>query len=151
MRKQLNKLIALFLTGGTIYYLIEAVWKSCFSDGILHWSMFLLGGLCFVIIGGLNEYIPWEMDLVKQGLIGAVVVTSLEFIFGCILNLWLGLGIWDYSNSPLNILGQICLPFSIAWFFLAIIAILLDDFLRYKWFGEEKPHYHILNRQLCVK
>lgn len=151
MKKQLNKLIALFLTGGTIYYLIEAVWKNCFSDGILHWSMFLLGGLCFVIIGGLNEYIPWEMDLIKQGLIGAVVVTSLEFIFGCILNLWLDLGIWDYSNSPLNILGQICLPFTIAWFFLAIIAILLDDFLRYKWFGEEKPHYHILNRQLCGK
>lgn len=105
MRKQLNKFVTLFLAGGSVYYIIEMIWKTIFSSGILHWSMFLLGGLCFITIGSLNEYIPWEMSLIKQGLIGAAIVTTLEFIFGCILNLWLGLGIWNYSHLPLNILG----------------------------------------------
>lgn len=55
--------------------------------------MFLLGGLCFVSIGGLNNYIPWEMSLIKQGLIGALIVTSLEFIFGLIFNLYFNVGV----------------------------------------------------------
>lgn len=105
--------------------------------------MFLLGGLCFILIGGLNNYIPWEMSIIKQGIIGALIVTSLEFIFGLVLNLYLNLGIWDYSNMPFNILGQICLPFSIAWFFLSLVAIFVDDRLRYVLFKEEKPHYHL--------
>lgn len=151
MRKQLSKFLTLFVAGGSIYFLIELIFKLLFTGGVIHWSMFLLGGFCFVIIGGLNNYISWEIDLIGQGLIGAVIITTLEFVFGCILNLWLDLGIWNYSHLPFNILGQICLPFSIAWFFLAIIAILLDDFLRYKWFNEEKPHYHIFYWQLCRK
>lgn len=143
-KKQLTSNLILFTVGGCLYYLIEFLWKTLVSHGICHWSMFLLGGLCFLIIGGINEYIPWEMSLLKQSLIGSAIITGLEFIFGVILNIWLNMGIWNYSNLPLNILGQICLPFSIAWCFLSIIAIYLDDYLRWKWFGEEKPHYHLI-------
>lgn len=144
----MNKLkpLILFSIGGSIYYLIECLYKIFISGGVLHWSMFLLGGLCFLIIGGINEKIPWEMSIIKQGSIGAVIVTILEFIFGFILNIVLKLGIWDYSTLPFNILGQICLPFSLAWFGLALIAIFLDDYLRWKWFGEEKPHYHLKDK-----
>lgn len=146
MKKQLSKLTTLFCVGGSIYYLIELIWKTFISFGICHWSMFLLGGLCFLLIGAINEYIPWEMSIIKQGIIGAVIVTVLEFIFGIILNIWLKLGIWDYSMLPLNILGQVCLPFSIIWFFLGIVAIVVDDYLRWRWFGEEKPHYHLRDK-----
>ena len=103
--------------------------------------MFLLGGLCFVLIGGVNEYIPWEMPLWLQAGIGAVIITALEFICGCIVNLALGWNVWDYSNTPLNILGQVCLPFAIIWFVIAHAGIVLDDYLRYWLFKEEKPHY----------
>ena len=143
------KPLVLFTVGGSIYYLIEFVYKTFISGGILHWSMFLLGGLCFLIIGALNEKLPWEMSIIKQGLIGAIIVTVLEFVFGIILNTILKLNIWDYSHLPLNIMGQVCLPFAIAWFFLAIIAIMLDDYLRWKWFGEDKPHYHLKDHELC--
>lgn len=136
--KQWLKIFILFLIGGFIYVAIELGFR-----GHSHWTMFLLGGLCFILIGGLNNYIPWEMSIIKQGVIGALIVTSLEFIFGLILNLYLNLGIWDYSNMPFNILGQICLPFSIAWFFLSLAAIFVDDWLRYVLFKEEKPHYHL--------
>lgn len=136
--KQWLKILILFLIGGFIYVAIELGFR-----GHSHWTMFLLGGLCFILIGGLNNYIPWEMSIIKQGVIGALIVTSLEFIFGLVLNLYLNLGIWDYSNMPFNILGQICLPFSIAWFFLSLVAIFVDDWLRYVLFKEEKPHYHL--------
>ena len=41
----------LFLIGGALYYVIEILWR-----GYSHWSMFILGGICFVIMGLLNEY-----------------------------------------------------------------------------------------------
>ena len=134
--KKLLKLGCLFLIGGAIYILIELVYR-----GYSHWTMFLLGGLCFVLIGGVNEYIPWEMPLWLQAGIGAVIITALEFICGCIVNLALGWNVWDYSNTPLNILGQVCLPFAIIWFVIAHAGIVLDDYLRYWLFKEEKPHY----------
>lgn len=142
----------LFMVGGGIYYFIEFIWKTYFTTGsICHWSMFLLGGFCFLIIGSLNEYIPWEMGLPKQALIGATVITALEFLFGMILNVWLQLGIWDYSTLPFNILGQICLPFFFIWCLLSIVAIFLDDYLRWLWFGEEKPHYHLRSKSTLCK
>ena len=122
--------------GGSIYVLLELVLR-----GRSHWTMFLLGGLCFVLIGLLNEVIPWEMPLPLQGVIGSAIVTALEFATGCIVNLWLGWDVWDYSNLPFNILGQICLPFSLLWVVVSVAAVVLDDWLRYRWFGEDKPHY----------
>lgn len=98
--------------------------------------------------GMLNEVIPWEMPLPEQMIICAVNITAVEFVAGMILNVWLNLNVWDYSNMPLNIMGQICLPFSVAWFFLSAVGIIMDDYLRYWIFGEEKPHY-TFRRRIC--
>lgn len=135
MRK-VSKWLILFCFGGGAYTLIELLWR-----GHSHWTMFLLGGALFLLIGAINEIFPWKMPLPLQGTIGAAAVTIAELIAGCVLNLWLGLNIWDYSDLPLNILGQICLPFTALWFFLAIAAVFLDDWLRHLLFGEEEPHY----------
>ena len=134
--KNICKTFILFLIGAFIYIGMELIW-----DGTTHWTMGLLGGICFVVIGGLNEYFTWELALWKQCMYGSLTITALEFVFGLILNLWLGLNIWDYSNLPLNLMGQICLPFSVMWFFLSGIAVVLDDWLRYWMFKEERPHY----------
>ena len=91
-----------------------------------------------------NELFPWELGIVWQALIGGTMVTCLEFITGVIVNIWLKLGVWDYSGLPLNILGQVCLPFYFAWVGLSVVAIVFDDYLRYWFFGEEKPHYKIV-------
>lgn len=135
--KEFIKIAILFLIGGLIYCGIEILWREH-----THWTMGILGGFCFVIIGGLNNYIPWSMKLWKQALTGSIVITSCELVFGIILNLFLGLHIWDYSRMPLNFLGQICLPFTILWFFLSIICIFVDDWLRCLLFKEEKPKYY---------
>lgn len=137
--KNILKMIVLLFIGGTIYFNIEMLWR-----GHSHISMFILGGICFVAIGAINEYIPWSMGIVQQSLIGACIVTGLEFITGLIVNVWLGLNVWDYSNLPFNVLGQICLPFFFAWIVLSAVAIIVDDYLRYWLFNEEKPHYTLI-------
>ncbi len=149
MKRKITELLTLFTIGGSVYQAIEFIWKTFFTHGLVHWSMFILGGTCFLLIGAINEKLPWEMGLPKQAAIGAGIVTLLEFIFGLILNVWFKLGIWNYATLPFNILGQICLPFTIALFFLSIIAIVVDDILRWKLFNEEKPHYHLKDHKIC--
>lgn len=136
---KLNKYAALAIIGGVIYGLIEFVGR-----GWTHWSMVLLGGICFVVIGLINEIIPWEMPFPLQMLIGGAVITILEFISGCIVNLWFGWHIWDYSGEWANIFGQICPKYSCLWVALSAVAIILDDYLRYWFFGKEKPHYKFI-------
>lgn len=137
--KKIFKYLFLAVCGGSLYVLVEFLWRS-----YSHWTMFLLGGLCFVLIGLLNEMIPWNIPLILQGFIGSfLVITPLEFLVGCIVNLILKMDVWDYSNIPFNIMGQICLPFSILWIVVAIVAVVLDDFIRWIWFNEEKPHYKL--------
>lgn len=135
------KPLILFGIGGTVYIVVETIWRNITDSHPTHWTMFVLGGLSFLVVGGINEYLSWETPFWLQSIIGTACVLVLEFISGCILNIWLGSDIWDYSNIPLNILGQVCLPFAIAWVFLVSLAIVLDDWLRYWLFGEEKPTY----------
>lgn len=141
--KKVIKPAALFCVGGSIYITIEILWRAFRGSDPTHWTMFILGGLCFLAIGAINEYFTWEMPFWLQSAIGAVVVLALEFVFGCVLNLWLGLNVWDYSDVPFNILGQVCLPFAFAWFFLAAVGVVLDDYLRYWLFDEERPRYRM--------
>lgn len=134
--KECLKCAILFLIGGWLYYCIEIMWR-----GHSHWTMAVVGGICFVIIGGLNDYIPWEMPIWQQAGIGGLFVTAMELVVGIPLNLMLGLHIWDYSDLPFSFLGQICLPFSLLWVAMSVLCIFVDDALRWRLFHEEKPHY----------
>lgn len=135
----LRKHMMLFGTGGLLYVITELAWR-----GRSHWTMFVLGGICFMVIGLINEVLPWSMALWKQILIGAGIVTALEFLTGCVVNLWLGWNIWDYSGLPGNILGQICPQYCLLWLPVSLAGIVLDDWLRYWWWGEDRPHYEIV-------
>lgn len=136
--RQLFKHSILWLIGGLIYILIEMLWR-----GRTHWTMFILGGICFVGIGLINELRSWQMPLYQQTLISAVLITVMEFITGCTVNLLLKWEVWDYSNIPFNILGQICVLFMLLWIILSVVAIILDDWLRYWLFGEQRPVYKL--------
>lgn len=137
--KIIFKHILLFFIGGLIYICIELLYR-----GDTHWSMAIVGGLAFVSCGLINEILSWETPLWKQSLIGGGIITALEFTSGIILNIILKWDVWDYTNYKINLLGQICLPFSIIWCLLAILAIILDDYLRYWLFQEEKPRYKFI-------
>lgn len=136
--KHFIKCLILLIIGGSAYYGIEVL-----ARGFSHWTMFLVGGICFILIGAINEITP-KMPLIWQMFLSSIIITVIEFISGCILNLWFGWNIWDYSDEFGNILGQICVKHSIYWFLLASIGIVVDDYIRYFLFGEEKPKYTII-------
>lgn len=125
----------LFLIGGFIYGAIEVIVKG----GDTHPSMFALGGLCFLLIGGLSRKIPL---LARMGA-GAGIITALEFICGVIVNIWLQQAVWDYSHMPLNVMGQICLLFTVFWFLLTLPGIILSGYFKYRLFGESKPQFKL--------
>lgn len=135
--KNLKKASVLFLIGAFLYCLIEILWR-----GRTHWTMGVVGGILFLILGEINEFLPWDFSLLFQGVLGALAITFIELIAGIILNLYLKLNIWNYSNLPFNFLGQICPQFSLAWLFLSFVGIILDDWIRYLLWDEERPHYH---------
>lgn len=141
-KKSILKYFILWWIFGSTYCSLEIIFR-CRSN----FSMILLGGLCGLLIGAINNIFPWEMSLAKQGVIGACIVTVLEFVTGCIVNIWLGWNVWDYSNMPLNILGQVCLPFSLLWILLSIVCIIVDDYLRYLMFNEQMPHYYLFTQR----
>lgn len=135
--RRLIKPSVLFAIGGLLYIIIELLWR-----GRTHWTMFVVGGLCFVWIGRINEIFTFEMSLMYQMFISSWLVTFIELIAGIVING--NYAIWDYRDMPLNLLGQVCLPYTVLWFFLSCPAIILDDYLRYWIFREDKPRYKIL-------
>lgn len=110
--------------------------------------MFVLGGICFVIMGLLNEHIfPWELGLLQQCLISAAIITVFEFVTGCIVNLWLGWNVWDYSELPFNLCGQICLYFFLLWIPLSTLGIVADDWIRYWIYLYVKKYLPMVNME----
>lgn len=130
------KYLFLFWFGGSTYVALEVLWR-----GYSHWTMLLLAGFLFIIVGLLNEIWSWDFKLHWQVLISTVIATIAELITGLIVNVHFGWNVWDYSNVPFNFMGQICLPYTLLWAVLMVVAIILDDVVRWKFFGEEKPHY----------
>lgn len=133
--KTIGRNAVLFAIGGTIYYMIELIWR-----GYSSLPMVLVGGLCFLFCGSINEFLGWDMLIWKQMFICAVGITAIEFLSGYILNIVLGLGIWDYSNMPFNIIDRYV--FLLLWHvYPTLLAIVLGCHLRCWIFGEEKPRY----------
>lgn len=138
-KNNLLKYILLFFIGGFAYGCIEILYR-----GYSHISMLVAGGICFILIGLINEVFSNNISFVIQMLVSAIIITTVEFITGYIVNIQMGVNVWDYSGQPFNLKGQICIFYTVYWFFLSPLAILLDDYLRYYIFGEEKPYYKLL-------
>ena len=113
-----------FLVGGSVYYALELLWR-----GHSHITMWFCGAICLFGI----FFIEWcyrdETPLVLRALYSALFITLVEFTFGCVFNLWLGLGVWDYSDVPMNLFGQICLPYTLLWYLLAFPAALVSSII----------------------
>lgn len=115
-----------FLMGYFIYSLIEII-----NRGYTHWTMALTGGLVLTILYAINS--RRTMTLIKSCFIGAVIITSIEFTVGVFDNIIMHWNVWDYSDMPFNILGQICPHFSLYWFLLCIPSYYLCMLIRKKF------------------
>ena len=113
-----------FLIGGIGYGIMEILFR-----GYTHWSMLVTGGICFFIFYLINFSLETH-NLLIRCIFSTLIITTLEFIVGYIVNIVLKWNVWDYSNMPYNIKGQICLGFSGIWLILGIPMTVLSDKLR---------------------
>lgn len=111
------------LFGGVMYGALETLFR-----GYTHPSMLVTGGICFAGLYAIDKHC--RRALIVRAILGAMLITAAEFIAGCICNLWLGWGVWDYSHLHPNLWGQICLPFTMLWTVLTLPAYKLAAVLR---------------------
>ncbi len=111
-----------FILGGGAYIGLEYLWR-----GRSHISMFITGGLAFSLLSSIFARYP--MPLLYKCITGALLITALEFAAGYIVNIRLKLNVWDYSEKPLNLYGQICPQYTLLWAGLSLPINWLSSFL----------------------
>ena len=126
MQKQPGEYLTAFLLGFFIYTMLEITGR-----GRTHWTMGILGGIVLTVLYSMESSLP--AGRIVRALLGAAFVTAAEFTAGVFDNLIMGWAVWDYSDCPLNILGQICPLFSLVWVCLCFLAGLLCTALRYQF------------------
>ena len=99
-----KKNCVLFVLGGVGYVGLELAWR-----GRSHFSMFLAGGVCFLLLGRLDRRIPLPL----RAVLGAGIITMVELAAGLLVNR--GYAVWDYRDRFGNFLGQICPLYALLW------------------------------------
>ncbi len=117
--------------GGYSYFLLELIY-----NGNSSWFSFVLGGICFTIIGKIRLF---NLNNIYKCIISGIMITAVELLTGIFFNLILNWKMWDYSLLPFNILGQICLPFSLIWIILSFPAIKINEMLAKKIYANKLP------------
>jgi len=107
----MRKKAGLFAVGGGLYVALELLWRQR-----SHWTMFMLGGGCFLALGQLS---PRLHPCLRMAL-GSAVCTAGELLVGLTFNR--DYRIWDYRGLPGNYRGQICLLFSGLWAPLSLVG-----------------------------
>lgn len=139
------KPIILFLTGCFSYMLIEILYRQ-----YTFLLMGICGGLAFLLIDRINNKISWDIDLLVQGLMGSAIITSFEFIIGELSLHNILPVMWDYSDTPMNFKGIICVPFSLIWIALSIVTVILCDAINYYCLNEKEtiPYYKLFGKKI---
>ena len=111
--KTVLEFLTVYMFGALGYGGLELLWR-----GHTHWTMLLLGGLCFMLMYLIDTRMA--VRLWQKWVLSAAVITTLEFLCGCIVNLRLGWNVWDYSALRGNLLGQICPQYALCWLVLSV-------------------------------
>jgi len=123
VKDKIFNMFVIWLTGGIVYYFAEILFR-----GFSHFSMLICGGLCFLLVGNIGDLILNSKDniiisIIKIMLIGTMIITTLEYITGMIVNVKYNLKVWDYSDMKYNVNGQICLLYSFFWALISLICV----------------------------
>ena len=111
--------IFLFWWGGLLYCGIEMLWRKR-----THRSMFFAGGLSLAGINLIADLF-WERSWLLKLVFCGLMITLIEFAIGYVVNLKLGLNVWNYSDRKFNIMGQVCPLYTFFWMALSLPAVFL--------------------------
>ena len=145
IKDRIIKFIVLFSFGFFAYMLIELIYRQ--YTFIL---MGVCGGIAIVLLDQINDKISWDTDILIQGACGSLIITFFEYVIGeLFLNGVLPV-MWDYSNVFLNYKGIICLPFSLVWVGLSIVAVVIADAINYYLLDDEEvvPYYKLFGKTI---
>lgn len=135
----------MFIFSGGLYYFCELIWRH-----YSHPSMFILAGFLGILIGFLNDTVfTYDTDFIIQVFAATILCVIGEGITGCIVNIHLGLNVWDYSGLVGNyFFGQCNIFFTLFWVLISAAAIPITDHLEYILFdfGGQPPIYKIGNK-----
>lgn len=123
MEMPARELPAVFTAGGVVYGSIEILWR-----GHTHWTMLLAGGAALTAIHLITQGTRWRFW--QKWLGSAAAVLTIEFVTGVVVNLKLGWDVWDYSDQPYNLYGQVCLRYALLWLGLVLFGMGLSSALR---------------------
>lgn len=129
---------------GAVYFLVEVTWKTLRGrPETISWTMLLLAVILAIPMERFGAELPWEMPLWLQAVICGSAITGAELFAGMLLNVWLGLGVWDYAHLPGNLWGQVCPQFTALWCVLSAVGIVMLDWMRYAVEGGQRPYYRL--------
>ena len=139
------KTAILFLAGYCIYIAIEVT-----ARGVSYPIMGVCGGLTVLILDKINDRISWDTDILIQSICGSILITFFELVIGeTALHTDIFPVMWDYSDMPLNFDGVICLPFSLLWCVMSVLAIFLADAINYYVLdGDQRPYYKLFGKTI---
>ena len=123
--------LTVFITGAVLYSLCEIAWR-----GYTHWTMTVTGGICLICIYILSNRYP-NLALWVQCFAGCLTITAIEFIIGYIVNIKLRWNVWDYTDIPFNIMGQVCGFYMAVWYILSIPAVIICRIIKTKIFKRD--------------
>ena len=118
-----GEFFAAFFVGAAVYPVIELMWR-----GYTHYTMALLGGICMLSLHFINMSFE-DCNIFLRAVLGALMISAWELLFGTVLNLLLGLDVWDYSSHRFNLFGQICAPYTFLWFLLCFPAFFVSRYM----------------------
>ena len=118
-----------FALGALGYGAVEVLYR-----GFTHWTMMIAGGVCFTLLYLISA--KSRSKLWRKCLMGGAAITAVEFIAGAIVNLYLGWNVWDYGSQRLNLLGQICLSFSVLWTLMCLPCMVFCRLIRHSLFAK---------------
>ena len=140
-----------FFLYGFIGWGVEVVYAAVKTHALVNRG-FLCGPICpiygFGVVGVALALRP-VMDSLPLLFLGSVVITSLiEFVTGVFLERIFHQKWWDYSGMPLNIMGYVCLLFSLIWgVACTVIMKLVYPPIEHLVYGLPKPLLIVL---VCV-
>lgn len=105
------------LLGGIGYPALEILCR-----GRSHWTMAVAGGFSLCMLRRINHK-HRHRPLLWQAMRGGLSITAVEYAIGRVFNR--KHRIWDYRKMPLNLRGQICLPYTLFWCIISGAALTL--------------------------
>lgn len=139
LKRLINKLV-LFMTGYCVYIALEVSFR-----GYSYILMGIVGGICLLLIDPINDFISWDMPLILQMGVSALIISIAEVLFGKFALHIMGIRMWDYSNMWGNAFESLFCPlFSVAWFLLSGVALVFCDTINYYALHQKiRPYYRI--------